>query len=123
MVHLMEWYVLMLLVLLQVIICHLQRMIVMTDGQIKVTYELMLDQALKKERQNQIRDSQLEAVEEPLTISRGKLYMTNHSLITNNLQFVIKISRKPVGIDTSDNIQMQNRNGGSQACNQERMQL
>ena len=45
----------------------------------------MLDQALKKERQNQIRDSQLEAVEEPLTISRGKLYMTNHSLITNNL--------------------------------------
>ncbi len=40
------------------------------DGQMKITYELMLDQVLKTERQKQIRHSQLQSIDEPLFITR-----------------------------------------------------
>ncbi len=36
----------------------------------KITYELMLDQVLKTERQKQIRHSQLQSIDEPLFITR-----------------------------------------------------
>ena len=40
------------------------------DGEMKITYELMLDQVLKTERQKQIRHSQLQSIDEPLFITR-----------------------------------------------------
>ena len=42
----------------------------MYNGQMKITYELMLDQVLKTERQKQIRHSQLQSIDEPLVITR-----------------------------------------------------
>ena len=93
------------------------------DLQIKVTYELMLDQALKKERQSQIRDSQLENVEEPLTISRGKLCMKSDSLITNDLQFVTKISLKQVRTKQNNHRKILSPNDGFWESNPGKMLL
>ena len=51
----------------------------------KITYELMLDQVLKTERQKQIRHSQLQSIDEPLFITRRSSSIAETSSYADSL--------------------------------------